>query len=570
MMIRNPSFDTTSPTVRGLGDATNVVAARGPGTAQRPPHARAHPAAPGLPRGPRSSGATKRAFAGAPALTRLLLAACLVALAAPAAKAGGWPGDLAAPGGVVARDRGAPVILAQAGGEEAVCAGLRQLRDQVASGAAPVAAGASREAILNDVERRLRAYGCTAAASSATSRPAASTGDAPLGPLARGEVRDLQQALNAAGYDAGPADGLAGPRTRSAVARFLGDRGLDPATTSLREALVLLSEAPAASSRGDAAPVAPTRDWRTSYAPADGDWEAEFARRERQAERLRQESQRHSQYFLGTMWNEVDAAFHRCAILLHLLGKPHLEALIEQPPTGRGADRGDELRIEANSLTNSVTVGRALLAMSRDEQINVWNLDCAGALGIPRAERIRPGDREAFFTVEGDRIRILGDVTDGFADRLKAAVSANPQVKEIGLGSAGGNVSEALQAGRFLRARQIETVLYNRCSSACSLVFIGGIQRQIWSPYPRLGFHKLATSDGSAVPDDHPAYLSVFDYAEEMGVDAGWLVRTMQSAAPSSMAYPEMADLCTANVATWVQRKCFGESFIRFPDRPWR
>lgn len=39
-------------------------------------------------------------------------------------------------------------------------------------------------------------------------------------------IRDIQRALNAAGYDAGPADGIAGRRTRAAVAAFQKANGL--------------------------------------------------------------------------------------------------------------------------------------------------------------------------------------------------------------------------------------------------------------------------------------------------------------------------------------------------------
>jgi membrane-bound lytic murein transglycosylase B len=50
--------------------------------------------------------------------------------------------------------------------------------------------------------------------------------DAPR--LARADVLALQQALNDAGFDAGEPDGILGPATRAALARFEGARGLVP------------------------------------------------------------------------------------------------------------------------------------------------------------------------------------------------------------------------------------------------------------------------------------------------------------------------------------------------------
>jgi peptidoglycan hydrolase-like protein with peptidoglycan-binding domain len=57
------------------------------------------------------------------------------------------------------------------------------------------------------------------------------TGDAPTamtGDLPRERVRRVQERLAAAGFDPGPADGIAGPRTRAALRAFQEARGLDP------------------------------------------------------------------------------------------------------------------------------------------------------------------------------------------------------------------------------------------------------------------------------------------------------------------------------------------------------
>lgn len=45
--------------------------------------------------------------------------------------------------------------------------------------------------------------------------------------LTRGEMREVQTLLKAAGYDPGPADGLMGPKTRSAIASFGESQGIE-------------------------------------------------------------------------------------------------------------------------------------------------------------------------------------------------------------------------------------------------------------------------------------------------------------------------------------------------------
>jgi hypothetical protein len=45
--------------------------------------------------------------------------------------------------------------------------------------------------------------------------------------LTRGEMREAQTLLKAAGYDPGPADGLMGPKTRTAIASFGESHGVE-------------------------------------------------------------------------------------------------------------------------------------------------------------------------------------------------------------------------------------------------------------------------------------------------------------------------------------------------------
>jgi len=58
-------------------------------------------------------------------------------------------------------------------------------------------------------------------------------------PLTRAEIRQFQTQLNQLGYAVGRPDGVAGPQTGRAVARFLRDRGYDPYQVSPRAALAL-------------------------------------------------------------------------------------------------------------------------------------------------------------------------------------------------------------------------------------------------------------------------------------------------------------------------------------------
>lgn len=63
--------------------------------------------------------------------------------------------------------------------------------------------------------------------------------------LSQRQVEELQRRLAAHGYDAGPVDGVPGVQTRSAVRRYLADRGLElPAGEHLTRRLLDLVRAP--------------------------------------------------------------------------------------------------------------------------------------------------------------------------------------------------------------------------------------------------------------------------------------------------------------------------------------
>ncbi|MCE7027048.1 hypothetical protein [Jiella avicenniae] len=302
-------------------------------------------------------------------------------------------------------------------------------------------------------------------------------------------------------------------------------------------------------------------------APANVDpvwWKAEIAKAQEEADRLWDVMRAKGTFALGTAVNEVDVDIHTCHILSIMLGKNHLTPLLVAPldPPQPDDEPGFAEGVEGNSRSNWANLAKTFLGESQVERVRAWNLDCVGKFGITGRDFIREENGRALVAVDGDAIRVLGNVEPGFFEELKAAVEANPAVTRVVLGSAGGGVGDAVEAGRYIRARGLDTELYNDCRSACSLVFLGGVERRIWSPYPQLGFHRIS-SDGVAIPDYSEIYDLVRAYADDLGADGSAVVAFMKTAGVREMHHPEMDELCAANVATAVQRVCFGT-----PPRP--
>jgi hypothetical protein len=261
---------------------------------------------------------------------------------------------------------------------------------------------------------------------------------------------------------------------------------------------------------------------------------------------------------LGTAYNEYMVSEHRCSILGRMLDKTKFTKNLEVPQP-RSSATAEDFALAAQSLDNWLFNLKNLQSLTAGQQVKTWNLDCAGKFEIPASEAISEfGIAPTFYEVEneGTVLQVLGDVEHDFSQKLVKALNENPNVKVVAFGSGGGLVMEALLAGYEIRRRGLETTVWNNCYSACPLVFLGGTQRTVWSPYPSLGFHQIYDSTG-ALPSNSKIYSIVRQYANDMGVQSEALISLMLSAAPQNMTNASLDDLCKFKIATWVQRNCF-------------
>jgi len=270
----------------------------------------------------------------------------------------------------------------------------------------------------------------------------------------------------------------------------------------------------------------------------------------------------------GTAFNEIHIPEHTCFVLGQLLDKADLVTPLaikyEPDYETQTTENASDLRIMGNSLGNFASVAKRMLDMPHDERVITWNLDCAGQLGLPKAY-IKQEGQSSFYVVtnEGHALKVLGDIEAGFAQKIEDAIEANPTVEVVMLGSGGGYVDEAMKAGAYIRRKRLDTTLYNNCYSACPLVFMAGVERLNWSPYPKLGFHQIYTTDGHAIPFDSQPYRQVFGYLTSMGIEPRYVLQKMWSAPPSGMTNVDGQDedLCQANITTWIQRGCSNRDY---------
>lgn len=155
-------------------------------------------------------------------------------------------------------------------------------------------------------------------------------------------------------------------------------------------------------------------------------------------------------------------------------------------------------------------------------------------------------------------IAAQGDIVADTPNKLRAALSNNPDTRSVVFHSPGGNLHAALKMGRLLRDHRVSTSIGKTqkngrwyefdggyCLSACALVFLGGTDR--FMEDEQLGFHQFYESAALDFPDakQFDAYDRIADqyltgvivnYIVEMGIDIS-LYKIISNTPPDQMYF---------------------------------
>jgi ATP-dependent protease ClpP protease subunit len=144
----------------------------------------------------------------------------------------------------------------------------------------------------------------------------------------------------------------------------------------------------------------------------------------------------------------------------------------------------------------------------------------------------------------GSEIEIYGTISRSVPDALSRVLASHPHVDLVSLDSKGGRVDPALRMMKIIRAHKLDTVVTSECTSACTVVFLGGKERWI-APAAKLGFHSASVwGEASETVDDR-----IEKALTDSGVSRKFLDNTMDSVA---VTYPTASDLQAAGVITNV------------------
>ena len=91
-----------------------------------------------------------------------------------------------------------------------------------------------------------------------------------------------------------------------------------------------------------------------------------------------------------------------------------------------------------------------------------------------------------------------GPIELGVTRRVRQLLNENLHIESVVLTSPGGNIFEARGLANEISLRRLNTHVIERCESACSVAFIGGVVRSA-SPQARFGFHQYRINAGYAI-----------------------------------------------------------------------
>jgi hypothetical protein len=145
-------------------------------------------------------------------------------------------------------------------------------------------------------------------------------------------------------------------------------------------------------------------------------------------------------------------------------------------------------------------------------------------------------------------VRVDGEIGVGFARSVASRLQQEGAVGLI-INSKGGNVAEARELGRYLRANGLKVAVDRACASACIDVLAGGVVRYI-TRNARIGVHQSSAPSSIGNHNTGQSYVAGSAlYLREMGVDPG-VALAAASVPPNRIYWIPTAEVIRTRLAT--------------------
>ncbi len=170
----------------------------------------------------------------------------------------------------------------------------------------------------------------------------------------------------------------------------------------------------------------------------------------------------------------------------------------------------------------------------------------ADALGLTAARGIWA------VRVDGDVLRVAGDITPRLADRIITDLDENPDVRVLAIDSPGGRLDAAIEIADAVRARGLDIHVPSACASACLTILVAG-NRRIAGPQASIGCHQPShalTGESIGPFGAFPEYAPPREAADQHRR----VVAACNATPPESMLFISLADLARIGAITHIGR----------------
>jgi hypothetical protein len=160
----------------------------------------------------------------------------------------------------------------------------------------------------------------------------------------------------------------------------------------------------------------------------------------------------------------------------------------------------------------------------------------------------RLGPHQFRVLLNGQMLEFSGGITFGVAKELEGFLNAMSDLKVVRLNSIGGRMNEAQKMADLIKARGLATFVKDTCVSACTVVFLGGKERGLFTGGGKLGFHQ-ASFRGMTAADRSSSIEREIARLQRFGLSRSFAERAMKTP-PSGMWYPDKDELLREKVVT--------------------
>lgn len=178
---------------------------------------------------------------------------------------------------------------------------------------------------------------------------------------------------------------------------------------------------------------------------------------------------------------------------------------------------------------------------------------------------VRLGQHQFKVLNNGTMLDFSGGISFGTAKEFETMLKAMDNVRTVRLNSNGGRIAEAQKISDLIRARGLSTFVTQYCVSACTIAFLGGKQRFLFST-AKLGFHQPYFR-GMTENEQRIAIVREEARLQRFGLSTAFAARA-NAAGHTDMWFPEQNELLRERVVTTIVTPPPPQPVVATPAQP--